>query len=180
MHLPPPGLDVILTGKMGDEVEEAMRDARVIASWALALFLAAMLLWIADQTLFPNEGRNVVFPMLAERSGYYLFEPTGRYVVSLLEVIAAILLTLPWTRRIGAGLAILVAAGAVGAHLTPWLGIQIPTSMTPGADGAAPPTDGGQLFYLSIGLLVASLVVFFVHPASSGGAKTAGYGYYGR
>jgi hypothetical protein len=162
-------------------VEEAMRDARVIASWALALFLAAMLLWIADQTLFPNEGRNVVFPTLAERSGYYLFEPTGRYVVSLLEVVAAVLLILPWTRRIGAGLAILVTAGAVGAHLTPWLGIQIPTSVAPVADGAAPPTDGGQLFYLSLGLLVASLVLFFVHPGrSAGGARTGGYGYYGR
>jgi hypothetical protein len=162
-------------------VEEAMRDARVIASWALALFLAAMLLWIADQTLFPDEGRNVVFPALAENSGYYLFEPTGRYVVSLLEVFAAILMIVPWTRRIGAGLAILVTAAAVGAHLTPWLGIQIPTSATPVAEGAAPSTDGGQLFYLSLGLLVASLVLFFVHPGRSGdGSKTAGYGYYGR
>ena len=156
-----------------------MRDARVIASWALALFLAAMLLWIADQTLFPNEGRNVVFPTLAERSGYYLFEPTGRYVVSLLEVAAAILMILPWTRRLGAGIAILVAAAAVGAHLTPWLGIQIPISATPPADGAAAPTDGGQLFYLSLGLLVASLVLFFVHPGNSGGVRS-GYGYYGR
>jgi len=158
-----------------------MRDARVIASWALALFLAAMLLWIADQTLFPNEGRNVVFPTLAEKSGYYLFEPTGRYVVSLLEVIAAFLMILPWTRRIGAGLAILVTAAAVGAHLTPWLGIQVPTSMTPIAEGAAPgPTDGGQLFYLALGMLVGALVLFFVHPGRSGGGKTAGYGYYGR
>lgn len=158
-----------------------MRDARKIASWALALFLAAMLLWIADQTLFPNEGRNVVFPTLAENSGYYLFEPTGRYVVSLLEVVAAILMILPWTRRIGAGIAILVAAAAVGAHLTPWLGIQIPISMTPAADGAASPTDGGQLFYLSLGLLVASLVLFFVHPGNAAeGAKSGGYGYYGR
>jgi hypothetical protein len=156
-----------------------MRDARVIASWALALFLAAMLLWIADQTLFPNEGRNVVFPTLAEKSGYYLFEPTGRYVVSLLEVVAALLMILPWTRRVGAGLAILVTAGAVGAHLTPWLGIQVPTSMA--AEGAAaPPTDGGQLFYLALGMLVAALVLFFVHPGRSGGGKTAGYGYYGR
>jgi uncharacterized membrane protein YphA (DoxX/SURF4 family) len=160
-------------------VEEAMRDARVIASWALALFLAAMLLWIADQTLFPNEGRNVIFPTLAEKSGYYLFEPTGRYVVSLLEVIAALLMILPWTRRVGAGVAILVTAAAVGAHLTPWLGIQVPTSMTP-AEGAAPPTDGGQLFYLALGMLVAALVLFFVHPGRSGGGKTAGYGYYGR
>jgi hypothetical protein len=155
-----------------------MRDARVIASWAIALFLAAMLLWIADSTLFPTEGRNVVFPTLAENSGYYLFEPTGRYVVSLLEVLAALLVILPWTRRVGAGIAILVTAAAVGAHLTPWLGIQVPTSL-PVAEGAEPATDGGQLFYLALGMLVASLVLFFVHPGESG-AKRAGYGYYGR
>jgi hypothetical protein len=154
-----------------------------MGSWVLALFLAAMFLWIADQSLFPGEGRNVVFPTLAEKSGYYLFEPTGRYVVSLLEVLAAILIIVPWTRRIGAALAILISAGVVGAHLTPWLGIQVPLSTTPAAEGAAAAatTDGGQLFYLSLGLLVASLVLFFVHPGKSGdGAKTGGYGYYGR
>jgi len=96
-----------------------MRDARMMASWVLALFLTAMFLWIADQSLFPAEGKNVVFPLLAERSEYYLFEPTGRYVVSLLEVLAALLIFIPPTRRIGAMLAILIAAGAVGLHLSP-------------------------------------------------------------
>jgi hypothetical protein len=155
-----------------------MRDARMIGSWILALFLTVMFLWIADQSLFPGDGRNVVFPTLAEKSGYYLFEPTGRYVMSLLEVIAAILIFIPWTRRLGAGLAVLVTAVAVGVHLTPWLGIQVPLSAA--AEGAAAPTDGGQLFYLSLGLLVASLVLFFVHPGKSQNARSGLYGYYGR
>ena len=45
-----------------------MSDARMMGSWVLALFLAAMFLWIADQSLFPGDGQNVVFPMLAEKS----------------------------------------------------------------------------------------------------------------
>jgi uncharacterized membrane protein YphA (DoxX/SURF4 family) len=155
-----------------------MREARTMASWVLALFLAAMFLWIADQSLFPAEGKNVVFPLLAERSEYYLFEPTGRYVVSLLEVLAALLILIPPTRRIGALLAILIAAGAVGLHLSPWLGTEIPASSDAlaGAPGA---TDGGQLFYLSIGLLVASLLLFFIHPGRTD-APARGLGYYGR
>ena len=154
-----------------------MREARTMASWVLALFLTAMFLWIADQSLFPAEGKNVVFPLLAERSEYYLFEPTGRYVVSLLEVLAAVLLFIPPTRRAGAMLAILISAGAVGLHLSPWLGTEVPTS-TAALTGASGATDGGQLFYLSLGLLVAALLLFFIHPGKAGGARPHSPGYY--
>lgn len=154
-----------------------MREARMMASWVLALFLTAMFLWIADQSLFPPAGKNVVFPLLAERSEYYLFEPTGRYVVSLLEVAAALLIFIPPTRRAGAMLAILISAGAVGLHLSPWLGTEVPVSADTlaGAPGA---TDGGQLFYLSLGLLVASLLLFFIHPGRSEGGRAHGPGYF--
>ena len=151
-----------------------MREARTLASWVLALFLTAMFLWIADQSLFPPEGRNVVFPLLAERSEYYLFEPTGRYVVSLLEVVAALLIFIPPTRRAGAMLAILISAGAVGLHLSPWLGMEVPVSTSELAGGPGA-TDGGQLFYLSLGLLVASLLLFFIHPGRDRSARSRGY-----
>ncbi len=70
-----------------------MRDARMLASWVLALFLAVMLLWIADQSLFPTSpAKNVVFPLLREKSDIYLWEPTGRYVMGVAHVLAALLL----------------------------------------------------------------------------------------
>src|SRR5262245_40444648 len=54
----------------------SMREARGMLSWVLALFLAAMFLWIADLSLFPSTAaKNVVFPMLADKSEYYLLEP---------------------------------------------------------------------------------------------------------
>lgn len=151
-----------------------MREARMMASWVLALFLAAMLLWIADLSLFGPPEKNIVFPRLVEESGIYLWEPTGRYVVGLAHVLAALLLVIPWTRRIGAILAFLVAAGAVAMHLL-WLGVAIPTNTT------SKTTDGGQLFYLAVALAVASLILAVIHPGREGSAKKAGgTGYYGQ
>jgi len=150
-----------------------MQGARLIGSWALALFLAVMFLWIADLSLFPpSEAKNVVFPLLAEESGIYYWEPTGRYVTGLAQVLAALLMIIPWTRRLGAILGFLIAAGAVAVHLL-WLGMAVPVEK-----GSAT-TDGGQLFYLAIALAVASLLLAFVHPGSAGGYR-GGLGYYGR
>jgi hypothetical protein len=135
-----------------------MHDMRLMASWVLALFLAAMFLWIADLTLFPPEPeRNVIFPLLADYSGVTLFEPTGRLVTGLLQVLAALLLLLPWTRRVGAVLALAVAGGAVASHVL-WLGQEVPVAL--GSDE----TDGGQLLYLAVGLTAAALALVFVHP----------------
>lgn len=134
-----------------------MRALRLMASWVLALFLAALLLWIADFHLFPGEGENVIFPLLAERSGIALWEPTGRFLVGMAHVLAALLVFIPWTRRLGALLAGLIAAAAAAMHLS-WLGVELPT------EGDVTPTDGGQLFYLSLALLVASVLLVFIHP----------------
>lgn len=145
-----------------------MRGVRLMASWVLALFLAAMFLWIADQTLFP--ARNVIFPLLADYSGISLFEPTGRLATGLVEALAALLVFLPWTRRFGAIFAVLVALGAVAAHLL-WLDIKVPVTYPPGTQD-----DGGQLFYLALGLLALSVLLVFVHP----GAAKESANYYER
>jgi hypothetical protein len=151
-----------------------MRDARMMASWVLALFLAAMYLWIADLSLFPASGaKNIVFPLLAEKSEYYLFEPTGRYAVGLLHVATALLVILPWSRRVGAILAFLIAGGAVAAQLV-WIGMAIPT------ETGGKTTDGGQLFYLTLALAAAALLLAFVHPGKSQDAAGQGAGYYNR
>ena len=152
-----------------------MRDARVIASWVLALFLAVMFLWIADQSLFPpSASKNVVFPLLREKSGIYLWEPTGRYVIGLAHVLAALLMILPWTRRLGAIFALLIASGAVAVHVV-WLGMSVPT------ETGAVTTDGGQLFYLAMALAAAALVLIFIHPgAAKDNVASGGHSYYGR
>jgi hypothetical protein len=150
-----------------------MNGARLMGSWVLALFLAVMYLWIADLSLFPpSEAKNVVFPRLVETSGYILWEPTGRYVVGIAHAVAALMMIIPWTRRPGAILAFLIAAGAVAAHLV-WLGVAIPV------ERGSTATDGGQLFYLAIALAVGSLFLAVIHPSASSGYR-GGLGYYGR
>ena len=152
-----------------------MRDARMMGSWVLALFLAVMFVWIADLSLFPaSEARNVVFPLLAEKSGIYLWEPTGRYLGGLAQVLVALLLIIPLTRRIGAILGFVISGGAVAAQIM-WLGMAVPVEQGSKA------TDGGQLFYLALALAAASLILIFIHPGrDKSGSSSTGTGFYGR
>ena len=149
-----------------------MREARTLGSWVIALFLAAMLVWVAIDTLAPAVGtRNHLFPLFAETSGIAWFEPTGRFAFGALEVLLALLLLIPLTRRFGAILSVLLmtALAALVIQLM-MLQIQIPVD-TVGEGGAVTTTesDPGALFYLVIGLLVASLALIFIHPGKDDG-----------
>lgn len=142
---------------------------RTLLSWLLAIFIIFIFVQAAihplpnppagQVKLFDLPGENIVFQTMADRSGIALFEPLVRVLTALAELVAAFLLLLPWTRRLGAWLASAIMVGAVGFHLSPWLGREIPVSLS---DGAA--TDGGQLFMLAVAMLVASLLLIFVHP----------------
>lgn len=147
-----------------------MRKLRQIASWGLALFLIAMYLQatihplpdppIGSVKFFDLAGENIVFATLAEKSGYAMFEPTGRFVTGVLELVAAFFLLIPFTRRLGGFLSCMILFGAVALHISPWLGRDIPLSLAAGETA----TDGGMLFSLAIAMLVASLLVIIVHP----------------
>lgn len=147
-----------------------MRAMRHLGSWGLALFLIFMFVQATihplpnppagSVKLFDPAGQNIVFATLAQNTGIDLFEPTGRVVVALGELLAAFLLLLPITRRIGAILSFLILAGAVAFHLMPdALGREVPVSLSSGAA-----TDGGQLFALAIAMLAASMLLVVVHP----------------
>lgn len=150
-----------------------MRLVRSLLSWILALglifvFLQATVHPLPDPPpgqvkLFDAPGENIVFQTLAEKSGIALFEPAGRVLVAALELIAALFLLFPFSRRFGAVMSFFILAGAVGLHLSPWLGREIPTSLEAGA-----PSDGGALFMLAIGMLVVSLLLAMIHPGREG------------
>ena len=69
---------------------------------------------------------NAIFSIIADRSGISLFEPGIRILTGIAEIVTGILILVPRTRLLGAlaGLAVLV--GAIGFHLSPWLGINVP------------------------------------------------------
>ena len=149
-----------------------MRLLRHLASWALALFLIFMFVQATihplpdpppgQVKLFDPPGENIVFATIAQNTGIALAEPTGRVLVAILELLAALCLLLPTSRRFGALVSFLILAGAVTTHLAPGvLGREVPVSLIPGETG----TDGGQLFALSIAMLTASLLVLVIHPS---------------
>jgi uncharacterized membrane protein YphA (DoxX/SURF4 family) len=149
-----------------------MQLFRHIVSWALALFLIAMFLHATLHPLpNPPEGmvkffdppsENIVFQTIATKSGISLYEPAGRVVVGAIELVAALFLFLPMTRRFGAFLSAGILGGAVAMHLSPWLGREVPLSLNPQETA----TDGGMLFMLAIVMLVCSLLLMVVHPGT--------------
>ncbi len=144
-----------------------MREARTLAGWVIALFLAAMLVWVAVDTLAPPAGtKNHLFQLFADTSGIAYFEPTGRLVTGALELFVALLVFIPFTRRFGAILGVLLMTGltALVVQLM-MLQVEIPVDVV-GEGGAVTTTaaDPSALFYLLLGLLIASLALIFVHP----------------
>ena len=89
----------------------------------LTLVLAAGFIFFGLQKFGAT---NPIFAVIAERSGIDLFEPVIRMATGVAELVTAILLLVPKTRKFGilAGLGVLL--GAIGFHLSPWLGINVP------------------------------------------------------
>lgn len=89
----------------------------------LSLVVAAGFLFFGAQKFGTT---NPVFSIIAERSGISLFEPVIRMLTGVAEIGTAILILIPRTRLLGAlgGLGVLM--GAIGFHLSPWLGINVP------------------------------------------------------
>jgi len=69
---------------------------------------------------------NAVFEIIAERSGLSFFEPHIRRLTGIAELFAGLFLILPSTRKHASLLGLAILLGAVGFHLSPWLGINVP------------------------------------------------------
>jgi uncharacterized membrane protein YphA (DoxX/SURF4 family) len=100
-----------------------------IIKWGIALLLSVFFIFMGVQK-FGSE--NVIFTTIAAQSGIGLFEPIVRILVGVAELIAAVLLLIPAARFFGALLGLGILFGAIGFHLSPWLGIFVP--MEPGGD----------------------------------------------
>jgi hypothetical protein len=117
-----------------------MKTCTIIA-WICRVAAAVILL----QTLF--------FKFTAAPESVYIFtkvglEPWGRIGSGIAELIAAILILIPATTWLGAGLALAVMLGAIFSHLTV-LGIVVMH-------------DGGLLFCLALAVAACSAVLLFL------------------
>lgn len=132
-----------------------MRFLANLFSWILGLIvLCALGLDAFSDKLQTPAGQNIVFSTLASRSGFAIFEPSLRFLYGVFELIAAICILVPALRAFGARLAMILLALALGAHLSPYLGIVVPTIVEGPAD------DGGTLFhYTCMGLGITLLLI---------------------
>ena len=115
-------------------------NTKTILYWGARLVAAI----IMAQTLY--------FKFTAAPESVYIFttvgmEPWGRIGIGVLELIASLMILLPATAWLGAGLALGLMVGALGMHLT-ILGIEV---------GG----DKGQLFIYALIVAVCSLYVLW-------------------
>jgi uncharacterized membrane protein YphA (DoxX/SURF4 family) len=113
-----------------------------IFSWILQILAAVILL----QTLF--------FKFTGAEESRYIFshlgvEPWGRIGSGVAELIVSLLLLYPRTVIYGALGAVMIMAGAIGAHLTV-LGISIMN-------------DGGYLFFLALVVFACGVILIGLH-----------------
>ena len=74
-------------------------------------------------------------------------EPDGRITIGILEFIAAILILIPKTIWLGAGLTLGIISGAIIMHLTK-IGIEVSD-------------DGGALFYMALLVFLLAFIVLW-------------------
>lgn len=91
---------------------------------ALSLALAAGFIFFGVQKF---GAENIVFETIAQRSGLSFFDPFVRMFTGVAELAVAALLLIPRTRLLGALAGAGLLLGAIGFHLSPWLGINVPT-----------------------------------------------------
>lgn len=112
-------------------------------TYIIARFLASLIML---QTLY--------FKFTGSPESMYIFgmlgmEPAGRWLVGILELIAAILLIIPRIAWLGGIVSAGLMAGAVGLHLT-IIGIEVME-------------DGGYLFLLGVIALICAFYVILVN-----------------
>jgi len=130
----------LIGNSIATSMNHTSKTSTVIA-WICRIAAAIILL----QTLF--------FKFTAAPESVYIFtkvglEPWGRIGSGVAELIAAILILIPPTTWLGAGLALGVMLGAIFTHLTV-LGIVVMD-------------DGGLLFGLALAVAACSLILLFL------------------
>jgi uncharacterized membrane protein YphA (DoxX/SURF4 family) len=122
-----------------------MSSTIVAISWICRVAVAVILL----QTLFfkftgAEESKYIFSTLMGPE-----FEAVGRIGSGVVELVAAILLLLPFTVSVGAFLSLGTISGALLSHLA-FLGIEVKG-------------DGGLLFGLAITVFVLSSVLLLIH-----------------
>ena len=120
----------------------------------LPLLLSAYIAFVFVQSLFfkftGSKESIYIFSTIRDWTGISLFEPAGRWIIGLAELVASILLFVPRARIFGAAMAIGIMTGAIFFHLFSPLGIDVLG-------------DHGLLFTLACGVWLSGWVILVLH-----------------
>lgn len=127
-----------------------------ILTYALGLFLISS--GVAKFT------GGYVFQYIEHQSGLDVFYPYVNHATGGVEILVGLLIMLPSTRLLGAIGAAAVLGGAIVFHLSPWLGISMPTGLV---DGATAPWTAADFatsttsvpFFLAIATFARAMVI---------------------
>lgn len=130
-----------------------------ILPWPLAAYVAFIFIWYLQYKFTGHPGSVQLFTTLQEWSGLP-FEPYGRIGVGTVELIAGVLILIPPTRFIGAGMGLGVMSGAIFFHLFTPLGVD-------------PYGDGGVLFKEACSVWASSLIILILDRRRVGEVLTS-------
>jgi len=132
--------------------------------------LIAYVIFVFVQSLFfkftGSEETDIIFSTIAQWMNDVglsaiapTFESIGGYLIGGVELIAALLLLIPATRKFGALLGLGVISGAIFFHLATPLGVDRVIN-------ASGETDGGVLFYMACGVWISCLLIFILSKSN--------------
>lgn len=128
-----------------------MSTVNRILTYALGLFLISS--GVAKFT------GGHVFQYIEYRSGLDVFYPYVNHATGAAEILVGLLILVPATRLAGAAGAAGIMAGAMGFHLSPWLGVSTPTGF---ADGATAPWTAADFAPSTTSVTFVLAIVAFV------------------
>jgi hypothetical protein len=138
--------DAILVRATARPASAALRAASVLLPYALAAYIAYILLWYLPFKFYPD---SYLFQVLEDWAGLPWFEPYFRYFTGGVEAVTALLLFIPGLQLAGAAMAFATMAGAIFFHVFTPLGID-------------PYNDGGTLFKEACTNLVFSAAILVI------------------
>ena len=130
----------------------AMNRIHRLLTWPAAFYIAGVLLWYEQYKLTGNPGSVYLFTILSDWLFLDGYEKPFRLTVAIAEIVASVLVLLPWTRMYGALMSLAIMTGAIFFHVVSPLGID-------------PYNDGGALFKeaCTVWLCSVFILAFYRH-----------------
>ena len=131
-----------------------MKRIHRLLTWPAALYIAGILLWYEQYKLTGNPGSVWLFTVLSDWLFLDGHEKSFRLFVASLEIVASVLVVVPFTRMWGAALALGLMSGAIFFHVVSPLGID-------------PYKDGGALFKEACAIWLSAVFILVSYRAEA-------------